>query len=156
MKKSNLAILMTLVASSVFAQAPGTPAPGTQPKGDRPTARIEVTVTGTLVFVDDRPAIKAADGKTVFLEMPRFYYYAYTEGFKAGIPVKARGVLLSAPEGSGNPAQDVLAAGEVTIGGKTYVIVGGPQGMGRGPDSRPPMGPLPSGSDPSSSGPAKR
>jgi len=156
MKRNSLVILLALFASSVFSQPSGISTAGQPPKTDRPAApaiQAVLSVSGSLAFVDDRPAIKTTDGKTLFLEMPRFYYYAYTEGFKAGTQVKARGILISAPEGSLEPGQNILVAEEVVIGGKTYIIVAGPQVR---PNFRPPMGPPPSGSGPSGEDSVKR
>jgi hypothetical protein len=104
------------------------------------------STSGTLVFVDDRPAIKADSG-TVFLEMPDFFKYAYLDGIKAGATVKATGMLVSpgAPRAMASAGSDkapqsgqaVLVAKEVTIGAKTYIIVAGGPNPNRGPAGAP-------------------
>jgi hypothetical protein len=154
MKKLTLIIALTVATAALFAQgAPGA-APGRS--GAEPSAFAKTaSVSGTLVFVDDRPAIKTDSG-TVYLAMPEFYKYAYLDGIKAGAAVKATGILVSAPAeppaaqapqptaqgaipSSASPsasasgkapqsAETTIIAKEVTIGSKTYIIVGGGPG----------------------------
>jgi hypothetical protein len=141
MKRFGFLLLLALVGTLSFAQAlPSQPAPA---------APRTVTVNGTLSFVGDRPAL-TVDGKTLILVMPRFYYYAYTDGIKAGAAVKAVGVEIDQPIGpepgrqgaAGQPApggnsgqasaapaakpadEALFIARELTVNGKTYVIVG--------------------------------
>jgi hypothetical protein len=92
-----------------------------QPGPDQPPKRAKTLVSGVLAFAEEKPVIKSDDGKEVFLSMPRFYYYAYSDGLKEGSAIKATGYLLPAKEKDGRAT---LVAEEVVIGGKTYVIVG--------------------------------
>jgi hypothetical protein len=45
-------------------------------------AGAELNVRGSLVFIDDRPAVKTAEGTVIYLEMPRFYYLPIRKGLK--------------------------------------------------------------------------
>ena len=56
-----------------------------------PTAK---TIEGKLVFVDGVPALQAKD-KTYLVHLPRFYYYAYTDGIKEGAAMKLDKLPLS-------------------------------------------------------------
>jgi hypothetical protein len=75
-----------------------------------------VTIEGKLVFVDTYPAVQTKD-KTYILQMPRFYYYAYTDGIKEGAQVKAEGYEQPAFPGQDKP---LFAVTKATIGAKTY------------------------------------
>jgi len=75
-----------------------------------------VTIEGKLSFVDGHPAVVAKD-KTYMLQMPRFYYYAYTDGIKEGAQVKAEGYVMPTVPGQDKPYFSVTKA---TIGAKTY------------------------------------
>jgi len=81
----------------------------------------EVVLTGTLTFVDQRPALKSSQG-TVALHMPDFFRYAYFEGFKADSEIQARGRLRHSRDWEGWDALDVE---DIVIGGKTYIVVAG-------------------------------
>lgn len=153
MKRIALALVVATLAAAVCAQAQG-PIFGPGPREGR---AVETTVTGVLAFIDDRPAIKTDSG-IVLLAMPEFYKYAYIDGIKAGQAVKASGALVAppsapAPKGPADKAvkadpkaqpeakvgDSILVAKEVTIGARTYVIVGrGPElgGPGQGLDGR--------------------
>jgi len=117
------AIALCAAALGIAAQAaPAAPtAPGKQGELQGFEPPKEVALSGVLAFVGDEPAIKTESG-TVLIEMPRFYYYAYIDGLKAGMAVKATGLLIQAPAGD-KSAQSRLAATELSINGKTYVIV---------------------------------
>jgi len=75
-----------------------------------------ITIEGKLSFVDGHPAVQAKD-KTYMLNMPRFYYYAYTDGIKEGAQVKAEGYAMPTVPGQDKPYFSVTKA---TIGAKTY------------------------------------
>jgi hypothetical protein len=74
------------------------------------------TIEGKLVFVDGHPAVQTKD-KTYMVRLPRFYYYAYTDGIKEGAQVKAEGYELPALPGQDKP---YFAVTKATIGSKTY------------------------------------
>ena len=108
-------------------------------------ALIPTSLSGTLAFVDEEPVLKVGE-VAYLLVMPRFYYYAYVDGFKAGMAVNARGRILRSPDlakasvGAPGSAAVILffIPEELSVNGKTYVIVG-PQGdSGRNaPPSQP-------------------
>jgi hypothetical protein len=152
MRRGLLSILLAAIAAAGFAQAQA-PAQAQASKRSPSPQSAPTTLSGVLAFVDEMPAIKT-ESATILLSMPRFFEYAYQEGFKAGMAIKARGRLLDKQDRSGRTA---LIAEEVAIGGKTYVIVlGGPEGgtgkdaakdrSGRGADPSP-SGGLPPGQD---------
>jgi hypothetical protein len=161
MKKFTLAFVIAALAAALSAQAPASQkdgGPGMPPQAGK---AVETTISGVLVFVDDKPAIKT-DAGTVFLAMPDFYKYAYTDGIKAGVTVKATGMLIAQPAGpapdgavaapdakgakaassdakGAKAGESVIIAKEVSIGAKTYIIVGGQGPFGRQGDDRGPM-----------------
>jgi hypothetical protein len=142
MRKASIILVLIALAAAVAAQgqAPAPQkdgAPGAPPAASQP---IEETLSGVLAFADDNPAIKTDSG-TVLLSMPQFYKYAYEEGFKAGMAVKAKGFLLSPQSKADKSAQPVLLAEEVTIGSKTYIIVGGGHEGPGGAQPQPPKAP---------------
>jgi hypothetical protein len=94
------------------------PAPLAPPPAP-PLPASKTTVLGVLAFVDSQPAIKT-DGATVLLLMPRFYMYAYQKGYKAGVAIKATGMLASSPD---KAAPAAIVAEEVAIGSDTYIVV---------------------------------
>lgn len=121
MKKLTLVIVLAVAAAALFAQG----APGAAAKP------ALTSVSGTLAFVDERPAIKTDSG-TVYLVMPDFYKYAYLDGIKAGAAIKATGMVIS--------DESTMIAKEVSVGSKTYIIVGeGPRGE-RGGAAEPGQG----------------
>lgn len=135
MKRYPLLILALLLTTPLFAQnlqAPsrgGDQAPGIQESMPErpPVPPTPSNVTGILAFVGDQPVI-TVEGKNLVLAMPDFYYYAYSDGFKAGMAVTARGLVLAAPEGTKDgDVQGVFIPKELTVNGKTYVIVGAAQ-----------------------------
>jgi hypothetical protein len=89
---------------------------GFAPYAQQQEAPKTVTIEGKLVFIDSYPAVQTKD-KTYILRMPRFYYYAYTDGIKEGVQVKAEGYELPAFPGQEKP---FFAATKATIGAKTY------------------------------------
>jgi hypothetical protein len=124
-----LATAAAVASAQAIAQAPANG--GAQPpaQGTLPQPPAQAALSGSLVFVDDRPAIKT-DSATVLLSMPRFFEYAYRDGFKAGAAIKAQG-FLAQPQSDDKAALGTLLVQELTIGNKTYIIVGGP-GDGKG------------------------
>jgi hypothetical protein len=132
MRKIPLAIIMASLAvmAAPQGQSPATQkgqALGAPPAG---TQAVETTVTGILAFVGDAPAVKT-DGGTVLLSMPDFFKYAYAQGFKAGISVKATGFLSQGQQRADTSAkagQSMIIAKEVVIGNTTFIIVGGVPG----------------------------
>jgi hypothetical protein len=161
MKRFSFGLVLMALAVAISAQAPAkdqAPGPDQRKDGDkdyaRPIARpqaVLVTLNGSLTFVDDRPAIKTG-ADTAFLVMPNFFKYAYFEGIKAGAAIKATGMLITPPAFDDKPMADkagqdakaaaeapanapkalpVLIAKEVTIGEKTYIIVGEEREMNR-------------------------
>lgn len=114
--------------------APALPGPGFAPQ---PTQ----SVSGTLDFVDDQPVVKTAAASIPIL-MPRFYYYAYFDGFKAGMTMTVKGRLIQVPSANRADAAQAgqtnkaLLVEELTINGKTYIVVQGedrPMGAPNGP-----------------------
>lgn len=87
-----------------------------------PTAK---TIEGKLVFVDGVPALQAKD-KTYLVHLPRFYYYAYTDGIKEGAAIKLDGYELPTVPGQDKP---YFQATKAVIAGKTYDFT--TQGFGR-------------------------
>jgi len=128
MKKRIAFVLVIALAGAGLAMAqPFGGNPGQGPgmmmgQGYGPYAQQEApqtaTIEGKLVFVDEYPAVQTKD-KTYILRMPRFYYYAYTDGIKEGAQVKAEGYELSTFPGQDRP---FFAVSKATIGGKTYDI----------------------------------
>jgi hypothetical protein len=127
MRKATLAIALVAMALALSAQGQ---------KQSMPAMGIAAmtSLSGTLVFVDDRPSIKTDSG-TVFLEMPDFFKYAYLDGIKAGAAVKATGMLVT--PGAPQSGQAILVAKEVAIGAKTYIVVAGDPNSNRGPTMAP-------------------
>jgi hypothetical protein len=165
MKRLSFALALIALSAALFAQAQ-TPSPdqAQTPSPDQakapgapqqmaPQATL-VTLNGTLTFIDDRPAIKT-DTDTVYLEMPNFFKYAYFDGIKAGVAVKATGMLVTPPAFNQKPQDpkdgkaaaaapataqkplSVLIAKEVTIGNKTYIIASDARDMVRAPEGAP-------------------
>ena len=103
------------------------------PAGTSPEARpVETSLSGVLAFVDDKPAIKTDSG-TLLLMFPDFFKYAYFEGYKAGVAIKAKGLLIAPPAPpqdaalqTASPPSPKFIAKELTISAKTYIIVDGP------------------------------
>lgn len=141
-----LALAATVAA---HAQAPA-PMPGDGPDSPPPLRPVETSLTGVLAFVDDKPAIKADSG-TILLVFPDFFRYAYFQGYKAGVSIKAKGFLVTLPAPpqdatvqSSQAVQSKFDAKELTIGAQTYIIVAGPPRhwpMDRRGPSRDKMGP---------------
>jgi hypothetical protein len=91
--------------------------PGYGPGYSQGQAAPQATsLEGKLAFVDGVPALVAKD-KTYLIRMPRFYYYAYTDGIKEGVQVKVDGFEFPALPGQDKPWFQVTKA---VIGGKTY------------------------------------
>jgi hypothetical protein len=123
MKKFSLGLILALVALGL-SSAQGFPGSGpygqtgpqqgqVQVAGQAPVAK---SLDGKLAFSGEYPAIQAKD-KTYILRMPRFYYYAYTEGFKAGDQVHVDGYELPLVPGQDKPYFLVTKA---VVNGKTY------------------------------------
>lgn len=93
-------------------------------------APVAKSLEGKLAFVDDMPVLQTKD-KSYLIEMPRFYYYAYTEGFKVGDQMKLDGYELGAAPGQDKP---VFLVTKLVINGKTFDFTaafaprGGPMG----------------------------
>jgi hypothetical protein len=141
MKKFYLGIALILMAATL-ATAQTASGQGTGPVGpgrgmmwaanqQAPVAPKAVHLEGKLAFVDDQPVLQTKDG-SYLVHMPRFYYYAYTEGFKAGDAMKLDGYVLTAPAAadvsqgstpqaaSQATAQQVLFVTKAVVGSKTY------------------------------------
>ncbi len=121
MKKFSLGLgLLVAVVGLASAQGfgpmtgPGAQAP-MQIQQATPQAK---TIEGKLVFVDGLPALQAKD-KTYLVRMPRFYYYAYTDGIKEGAAMKLDGYELPTYPGQDKP---FFAVTKAVINGKTYDI----------------------------------
>ncbi len=84
------------------------------------------TLEGTLVFVDQVPAIKTKDA-TYIIRMPGFFRTAYIDGIKEGAAMKLEGYDLGNVPGQANPYFFVTKA---SVNGKTYDL--GQYGAGRG------------------------
>jgi hypothetical protein len=124
-----------LLAGLIFAQGVQPVAPGQMPgpgghgrsgwlAQNPPQA---ASLEGKLVFLNGKPGLQAKDGTFIFV-MPRFYYYAYTDGIKEGAAIKADGFLLASLPGQDN---QVFVATKAVIGGKTYDFTTRPfRGMG--------------------------
>ncbi len=124
-----IAALALMIAGVAFAQAPGAAAA---------PALKTITLEGKLDFVDGHPVLVAKDGKTWNIGMPRFYYYAYTDGIKKDAAVKVEGYELPAWPGQTVGAVRVVKA---TIAGKTYDFTAVMQGFpGFGGGNRGMMG----------------
>lgn len=76
------------------------------------------TLDGKLSFIDGYPAIVTKD-KTYMVHLPRFYYYAYTDGIKEGAQLKLEGYELPSIPGQDKP---FFAVTKATINGKVYDI----------------------------------
>jgi hypothetical protein len=138
-KKIVILAVILLVAAGLYAEGKG--------EDSFSKHRNQVTVTGTLQFVDGLPVI-SADSKTYKILSPRFMREAYT--LKPGLALTVEGFIVQpGPQPQGRaPAAGTLAAAEsifvrkVTIDGKTYEthperqLPGGPFGA----DYRPGRG----------------
>jgi hypothetical protein len=134
MKRFAFSALICSAALALSAQS----APQSRPaQGQAPEAPKDVSLSGVLAFSGEDPAVKT-DAETVVLDMPKFYYYAYADGLKAGMAVKVKGRLVKAPKGDSG-SQSRLAVSEMSINGKTYVIPAGPdtRAPGRGAPGAP-------------------
>jgi hypothetical protein len=137
MKKFSLGLALILMAAT-FATAQTASGQATGPVGpgrgmmlaanqQAPVAPKAVHLEGKLAFVDDQPVLQTKDG-SYLVHMPRFYYYAYTEGFKAGDTLKLDGYVFTAPaaadvsQGSTPQAgqQQVIFVTKAVVGAKTY------------------------------------
>jgi len=140
MKK--LLFIAVLGVASLALAAQAAPTQGA-PLPQSREAPQETTLSGVLAFVGEEPAIKTDSG-TVLLEMSKFYFYAYTDGLKAGMAVKVTGFMMK-PAGQ-KAGQQKFVVSEMTINGKTYKIARGPDdrggpagdGPGRGGAGAPP------------------
>lgn len=122
MKKFSLGLILALAIVTLSA-AQGLPGqvqgqtPGSQPgqvvQGQTPVAR---SLDGKLAFSGEYPILQTKD-KAYVIHMPRFYYYAYTDGIKASDQVHVDGYELPTV-----PGQDkaVILVTKAVINGKTY------------------------------------
>lgn len=138
MKRAAFAIMLCAAAIALGAQSASTSKPakgqGQGQQGQQGQALAAVkssTLSGVLAFSGEDPAIKT-DADTVVLDMPKFYYYAYTDGLKAGMAVKVKGYLTKAAGGDADTESRLLVT-EMTINGKTYVVPALPGRGGQGP-----------------------
>jgi hypothetical protein len=122
MKRAALAIMLGTAALALSAQAApaGKQAKGQAPQGQALEAPKSATLSGVLAFSGEDPAVKT-EADTVVLDMPKFYYYAYSDGLKAGMAVKVKGYLMKAGGGDAE-VESRLIVTEMTINGKTYVV----------------------------------
>lgn len=137
MKKFSLGLALILMAATLATaqtasgQAAGPAGPGQgMMQAAGPQALIApkaVHLEGKLAFVDDQPVIQTKDG-SYLIHMPRFYYYAYTEGFKSGDALKLDGYVVTPPaagaasQGAAPQAaqQQVIFVTKAVVGSKTY------------------------------------
>lgn len=127
--------------------------PNGQPYYMMRTEAKAVHLEGKLAFENDHPVLQTKDGN-YYLAIPRFYYYAYTEGFKAGDSFAIDGYLMTPPpapaaqtqSGQTNqaqPAQSGLPVVRVTklvVGSKTFdfsASFGRGMGLGMGMEKDP-------------------
>jgi hypothetical protein len=136
MKKFSLGLALILMAAT-FATAQATPSQAAGPAGpgqgmmqaanqQAPVAPKAVHLEGKLAFVDDQPVLQTKEG-SYLIRMPRFYYYAYTEAFKAGDAMKLDGFVITAPAGAASQGtaqqaaqQQVIFVTKAVVGSKTY------------------------------------
>jgi hypothetical protein len=111
-----LALAMALVASVSAQAAPNAAQPPQGQPAIQAQAPVAKSIEGKLLFVDDKPALQTKD-KTYILRFPRFYYYAYTDGFKAGDQMKLDGYEVPAVPGQDKP---VFIVTKAVVGSKTY------------------------------------
>jgi hypothetical protein len=138
MKRFAFSALICSAALALSAQSAPQSVPQTRPaQGQALEAPKEASLSGVLAFSGEDPAVKT-DAETVLLDMPKFYYYAYADGLKAGMAVKVKGRLMKTPSGDSG-SQPRLAVSEMTINGKTYVVPAGPDSRapGRGAPGAP-------------------
>lgn len=133
MKKTALGLVL-LVTSIGLASAQGMMGPGPYgygpqggSAGQAQVAPVAKSLDGKLAFQGEYPVLQAKD-KAYVIHMPRFYYYAYTDGIKAGDTIHVDGYELAAVPGSDKTTIQVTKA---TINGKTYDFTTG-YGRGRG------------------------
>jgi len=122
MKKFSIGLILALAIVTLSA-AQGLPGqvqgqtPGSQPgqvvQGQAPVAK---SLDGKLAFSGEYPVLQTKD-KAYLIHMPRFYYYAYTDGIKAGDQVHVDGYELPTVPGQDKPNFVVTKA---VINGKTY------------------------------------
>ena len=120
MKKFSIGLILALAIVTLSA-AQGLPAqgqiPGSQPgqvvQGQTPVAK---SLDGKLAFSGEYPVLQTKD-KAYLIQMPRFYYYAYTDGIKAGDQVHVDGYELPTVPGQDKP---VILVTKAVINGKTY------------------------------------
>lgn len=118
MKKFSIGLILAL-AIVAFSTAQGLPGqvPGSQPgqvvQGQTPVAK---SLDGKLAFSGEYPVLQTKD-KAYLIQMPRFYYYAYTDGIKSGDQVHVDGYEMPAVPGQDKP---VLLVTKAVINGKTY------------------------------------
>ena len=140
-------VLTALVSAQSFpgqqGQIPGQQA---QPQTQVQQAPVAKSLDGKLAFSGEDPILQTKD-KAYIIQMPRFYYYAYTEGFKAGDSVHLDGYELPTLPGQDKPFFLVTKA---VINGKTYDFtsaygrgmgMGGMMGRGQGQGGMDMMGP---------------
>jgi hypothetical protein len=132
MKKFYLGMLLSLALVGLgAAQNAGQSQPSPQqgqnagpqmmgPAGLQNQTPVAKSLDGKLAFVDDQPVIQTKD-KTYLIKMPRFYYYAYNDGFKAGDQMKLDGYEIPSLPGQDKPFFLVTKA---VINGKTYDFTG--------------------------------
>jgi hypothetical protein len=138
MRKLALGLLLSMAIAGMAAAQQGLPAtppsaPG--PYGLRgqvgPGALPQLqakSVEGKLAFANTKPTIVAKD-KTYLLDMRQFFYYAYTDGIKAGDQMKLDGYELPTIAGQDQP---VFLVTKAVINGKTYDFTADfARGMGR-------------------------
>lgn len=120
MKKTAIGLVL-LVTGLGFATAQGMMGQGPYgygPQGAQASqaAPVAKSVDGKLAFQGEYVVLQAKD-KAYYIHMPRFYYYAYTDGIKAGADVHVDGYEIPAVPGSDKASIMVTKA---TINGKTY------------------------------------
>lgn len=126
MKRISAAIVLVLATSMAIAAQPWAGRGMGNGMANTQAAPQAKSLEGKLLFVDKYPALQTKDA-TYMLEMPQFFFYAYTDGIKEGATVKVDGYEFPKVPGQDKAYFQVTKA---VINGKTYDFT--TQGFGRG------------------------
>ena len=109
-----------------------------------------VVISGALLFVAGAPAVESG-GKIVLLVMPRFYYFSYSQLFRAGAQIVVRGSEFAPTALTSTTREAFMVVEELSIAGKHFTILRSPAGSAKGPASGA-VQPPPSAGPPSQAG----